>query len=81
MRLCPEPLLPLGQQHVQHLQQQMVHSAAQHKHRAMQKMTENAMSPPTTMPIITGHLLHVSLCVTWAQSHELAVGLSHTVVP
>jgi hypothetical protein len=81
MRLCPERPLPLGQQHVQHLQQQMVHSAAQHKHRAMQKTTDRAMSAPTTIATITGHLWHVSLCVSGARSHELAVGLSHTVIP
>jgi hypothetical protein len=48
---------------VQHLQQHMVHSAAQHRHLAMQKMTEKAIRPPTTMATITGHLSHVSECV------------------
>jgi hypothetical protein len=56
MRLCPDRPPPLGQQHVQHLQQQMAHSAPQHMHRAMHTITEIAMRDPTMITTMTGHL-------------------------
>ena len=58
MRLWLELLLP--QQHVQHLQQQMAHSAPQQMQRAMHHTTLKAMMPPTMMATITGHLNSVS---------------------
>jgi hypothetical protein len=67
---------------VQHLQQQMAHSAPQHMHRAMHMITDKAISPPTTIPTMTGHLLRVSRRFDpGAGSHELAVALGHAVVP
>lgn len=67
MRLCPEerPPPPLQQQ-VQHLQQQIAHSAPQKMQRAMQVMTEMRMIEPTTIPAMTGHL-----------QYDLAMQLSH----
>jgi hypothetical protein len=62
MRLWLEPLLP--QQHVQHLQQQMAHSAPQQMQRAMHHTTLKAIMPPTMMATITGHLDRVSKGVT-----------------
>jgi hypothetical protein len=45
---------------VQHLQQQMAHSAPQQMQRAMHHTTLKAMMPPTMMATITGHLNSVS---------------------
>jgi hypothetical protein len=60
MRLCPDrPLLP--QQHVQHLQQQMAHSAPQQMQRAMHTTMDMTMSDPTMIATMTGHLSCMSI--------------------
>jgi hypothetical protein len=48
----------------------------------MHMITDKAISPPTTIPTMTGHLLRVSRRFDpGAGSHELAVALGHAVVP
>lgn len=78
----PLPLLP--QQHVQHLQQQMVHSAAQQRQRATHVMTEMAMMAATMIATMTGHLGNVSGgtggSARW-MGDGLAVRLLHALIP